>query len=110
MVIDRVFDFVYQVVGKRKTFGFGAIGRRSLAEAVADSKDMLSGGFEVFVDNNAGGFIFDFGVFKTIIEGRLTAGGENDTIDTDHFFVFAVFKDNAFRKFIFFECDDFGAS
>ncbi len=79
-----------------------------MTEAVADSKDVLSGGFEIFIDDNAGGFVFDFGIFETIIEGRLTAGGENDAIDANHFFVFAIFEDDAFRKFVFFEGDNFG--
>lgn len=70
---------------------------------------MLGGGFEILIDDNARGFVFDFGVFETVIEGRLTAGGENDAIDANHFFIFAVFKDDAFRKFVFFECDNFGA-
>lgn len=80
-----------------------------MAEAVADSKNMLGGSFEIFVDDNTGGLVFNFGVFETVIEGRLTAGGEDNAVDADHFFVFAVFEYDAFRKFVFFERDNFGA-
>lgn len=109
LVVDRVFDFVKQVIGKRETFGFGAIGGRGLAETVADSEDVFGGGFEIFIDDNAGGFVFDLGVFEAVIEGGLTASGDNNAIDADHFFVFAVFEDNAFGEFVFFESNNFGA-
>ncbi len=79
-----------------------------MPETVADGKNVLGGSFEIFIDGDTRGFVFDFGVFEAVVEGRLATGGQYDAIDADHFFFLGIFEYNAFREFVFFEGDNFG--
>ena len=66
-IVDGCFGITDEVGGQSNTFVIGAVGGRFIAETVADGINMLGGGLEEFVNGNAGGFEFDFGVFEAII-------------------------------------------
>ncbi len=81
---------------KNGAFVFGAFGRGFAANAIADSIDVFNGSVEIFIDGDAGVFVFDAGVFKTVIEDRFTASGEDDAIDANELFGACVAEDDAF--------------
>ncbi len=57
---------------------------------------MLGGGFEGFVDDDAGFFVFDFGVFEAAVSVGKTAGGKGDFCYADHFLGVAVAENDIF--------------
>ena len=73
MVISGVFGFVDEIGGEDVAFVVGDFGRGIFAKNIADSIDVFGGSFKIFVGGNASVFVFDAGVFETIIEYWLTA-------------------------------------
>ena len=69
---------------------------------------MLGGGVEIFVYHDAGAFVIDAGVFESVVEERLGAGSDNDSVNADHLFGVAVHEDDDFGAVVFGDLDDFG--
>ena len=83
------FDFAREVAHEDFGFGESAFGGRIFgARGVAETENVLGGGGEVFVDEDAGTFVFDAGVVETeVFDVGSGAGGEGDAVDADHFFL-----------------------
>ena len=64
---------------------------------------------EGFVYFDAGGGVFDFGVFETKVGVGFTASGEYDAIYADHFFGVVILEDDTFGSVVLFDGDDFAA-
>ena len=67
MAIDGVFAFAGEVVSESHSFLVGAVGGGFPAKGIADGVDVFGGSFKIFVDENAGVLVFDFGVFEAVV-------------------------------------------
>ena len=62
---------------------------------------------EELVCFDAGGGVFDFGIFETEVGIGLATGSKYDAIDANHFFDVVVLEDNTFGHVVLFEGDNF---
>ena len=62
---------------------------------------------EIFVYFDAGGGVFDLGVFEAEVGIWLAAGSKNNTVDANHFFGVVVLENDALGSVVLLEGDNF---
>ena len=106
-IVGGIFGFVDNVSSEEVAFVICAFGGRVATNTITDGVDVFSGSLEGFVYFDAGGGVFDFGVFETKVGVGLAAGGEYDAIYADHFFGVVTLKDDTFGGVVLLQSDDF---
>ena len=56
-----------EISGESETLGVGALSGRFGADTISDGVNVFGRSFKVFINNNAGVFVFDFGVFEATV-------------------------------------------
>ena len=108
MIISEVFGFIDEVGSEDGAFIIGDFGGRFFAETVANGVDVFGGSFKIAIDENTRVFVFDAGVFETVVESGLASGGKNNAVGANHFFGTTIDENNMFDGIILFESNNFG--
>ena len=110
MIVDRGFGFFLdKVIGKGKALLGSNIGGRITTDAVTDSVNMLGRSFEILINGDTSVFELNTSIIKTKINIGLTASGEYDVRNANHFFAVAEAKNDIFASIVFTDGDDFAS-
>lgn len=102
--VEGDMSFVDEICGETEGFGDGAVGRRFTSQTIADGVDVFGASFEIFVTFDTFVTIFDAGGFEIYaLDIGGVAGGEDDTINADHFVGVFVTKNDFLAEFVFFD-------